>query len=82
MIALLKREIGTAPFRIRQYHPPCGSRLARNVVERMAPEFDHAAEFIAVDYDRTDTHCSPEQFHEGSIPAHNCPDASGKPAAQ
>jgi hypothetical protein len=58
MIALLKGEIRAAPFRVGQYYPPSGGRLARDVVERTAPEFDHAVEFEAVNYDRTDAHSS------------------------
>ena len=58
MIALLKGEIRAAPFRVGQYYPSSGGRLARDVVERAAPEFDHAVEFEAVNYDRTDAHSS------------------------
>src|SRR5215831_8060927 len=45
MIAFLKGEIRAALFRVGQYYPSSGGRLARNVVERTAPEFDHAVEF-------------------------------------
>jgi hypothetical protein len=58
MIALLKGEIRAAPFRVGQYYPSSRGRLARNVVERTAPEFDHAVEFEAVNYDGADAHSS------------------------
>jgi hypothetical protein len=70
MIALLKAEIRAAPFRVGQYYPSSGGGLARNVVERTAPGFDHAVKFEAVEL--RSHRCAQqllEQLHDARIPA-------------